>query len=179
MSAVAVVTAVILTGFVSVPNSAYAYQVAQPISEIEPNDTSDTAQHLAAIGLNNWVDAAINPAGDKDWFRFDAVAGRTYVIELYNVASTLGGSGDACAGLPYQGRGLGFRVYDSALTLIKDACNARPQGNIHNRAEFTAGTSGEVHIKVIPNDSAASGTYKIRVCLPPCRVFVYLPLILK
>jgi hypothetical protein len=64
--------------------------LAQAISEAEPNNTAETAQVLERIGRESPVEARIDVA-DVDWFSFQAIQGRAYVIELFDVANTLNG----------------------------------------------------------------------------------------
>jgi hypothetical protein len=141
---------------------------AQPIAEIEPNNVSTQAQQLDSIGRANPVQAAINVASDTDWFAFNAVGGQTYVIELFDVAATLGALGVSCAGDGMtQGNGLGVLVLDSAATLRAGGCDAasftQTAGNVHHFVEFTAPASGRYFVLVIPNSGTVTGNYGLRI----------------
>lgn len=140
---------------------------AEPISEVEPNNTNATAQTLTAIGADNPVNAAINAAGDIDWFRFDAVAGRTYVIEIFNAAAALGGQGMACTGggFYFGEAGLGLRAYAASGALLINECDAarNSAGNSHHFVSVLAPANGMIAFVVIPNDPNASGFYSLRV----------------
>ena len=134
---------------------------ADTISEIEPNDTLAQAQLLSSIGRDSPLSAAINTPGDVDWYKFQATAGRTYVMELFNVASSLGAWGYECGG--YYGDGVGIRVYDQAGNLVVSSCDAYGAGNVHNYLSFTAGVTGVYYILVQPNSKTAAGAYSLRV----------------
>ena len=134
---------------------------ADTISEIEPNDTLAQAQLLSSIGRDSPLSAAINTPGDVDWYKFQATAGRTYVVELFNVASSLGAWGYECGG--YYGDGVGIRVYDQAGNLVVSSCDAYGAGNVHNYLSFTAGVTGVYYILVQPNSKTAAGAYSLRV----------------
>ncbi len=143
--------------------SAVGAAPSAPIDEVEPNDTSATAQLLTAIGLDSPVNAEINPAGDTDWFAFNAEAGQTYAVEIFNAATGLGGDGTACDS--YTRSGLGLLIYDPSVMKIAGECNARhwTGGNMHHRVEFTTSVSGVFYIKVKANNGSASGYYSLRV----------------
>lgn len=132
------------------------------ISETEPNNTWDTAQFLETIGRDSPVSAAINPAGDVDWYTFTVVAGRTYVVELFNVSSSLGGSGDGCDGI-WSYDGVGLLAYDSSVNQIARQCDAYGTGNVHNIIQFTAGLDGVYYLHVVANNAAATGHYYLRI----------------
>ncbi len=141
---------------------------ADPINEIEPNDIPETAQMLDMIGRENYVIASTNPGNDRDWYKFTATAGQTYVIEIFEASASFNAppDGDNCYGFDDDG-GLGLKIYDSSITEIVRSCapnNTRAgAGNVHNIIQFTTGASGEFYIQVIPNKSNVTGDYKLRV----------------
>ncbi|PDW02856.1 hypothetical protein, partial [Candidatus Viridilinea mediisalina] len=140
---------------------------AAPIGEVEPNDTLGTAQMLANIGLHHPVQGQIDLPGDQDFYSFTAVAGRSYAIELFNVANTLRPDGRACDG--YSRSGMAIILYAPGTTQITsylrrecDAANTS-SGNTHNVLSFTAAVSGDFVIRVLANNTTVSGYYSLRI----------------
>lgn len=139
---------------------------AGSITEIEPNDSSGTAQTLNAIGLENYVIAATNSGNDRDWYKFTAAASQTYAIEIFEASASLNSaSGANCNG--NSDEGLGLKIYDASLTQIAFSCEPNDlkagAGNVHNIVEFTTSLAGNFYIQVIPNNSSVTGNYKLRV----------------
>jgi hypothetical protein len=137
--------------------------LAQTINESGSNNTAATAQLLERIGRESPLGGQIDPAGDVDWYRFEAVEGRTYVVELFNVATTLGGFGPACNG---GSTGLSLLIYGPALGTTPTAgqCGAdNSAGNVHSSAQFKADTSGSFYIRILPSNAAQMGTYSLRI----------------
>ncbi|WP_344193692.1 hypothetical protein, partial [Pedococcus aerophilus] len=62
---------------------------APAAAEVENNDTMQTASVLA-VGVEGDRNAALTPAGDVDWYRFEAPRAGLYTVEVFNVASTIG-----------------------------------------------------------------------------------------
>ncbi|NJN66887.1 MAG: DUF11 domain-containing protein [Chloroflexaceae bacterium] len=153
------------------PNPPTAH--AAPINENENsnekgfNDTSADAQVLNSIGLNSPVSAAIGQPGDVDWFAFEVENGRTYVVELFDVASGLGDKGLACigGGYIYNSYGLALMLFDASGNQIAGECDAagNATGNIHHRAILTAGVAGTIYIRILANVETAIGFYSLRV----------------
>lgn len=140
---------------------------AAPVAEVEPNNTNATAQSLAAIGVDNQVNAAIDVGADRDWFRFEAIAGRNYVIDVFNAASSLGGQGYGCTGggMNFGEAGLGLWVYTSTGTQLLGECDAvaHSAGNSHHLATIPATVTGTLYVMVIANDPNATGFYSLRI----------------
>jgi serine/threonine protein kinase len=134
----------------------------------EPNNVAVNAYPIA-IGRDYAIASTIEErnisystnGSDRDWYRFEGVAGETYVAELFNVEPSLEASkGSACRGSTYYG--LGLTAYDPSITHIATEC--RPQeNNLHNRLEFKVGLDGTYYIGVLPNSQDAAGSYSIRV----------------
>jgi hypothetical protein len=100
--------------------------------------------------------------GDRDWYRFETVAGETYVIEIFDADKRLSSSsGSACRGYSY--RGLGMRILDPLFTKIGEECQPEGGGNTHHRMQFKAGLDGTHYVEVIPNNRDLAGNYKIRL----------------
>ncbi|MBX3055972.1 MAG: hypothetical protein KF770_05815 [Anaerolineae bacterium] len=140
---------------------------ADPITEVEPNDSSGTAQTLTVIGRENYVIASTNPGNDRDWYKFTATAGQTYVIEIFEASASLNvGGGSNCQSGQFD-EGLGLKVYDSSITQVAASCEPNDTGagagNVHNIVQFTTGISGEFYVQVIPNNGTVTGDYKLRV----------------
>jgi hypothetical protein len=139
-----------------------------PILEIEPNNTSGSAQILSVIGRENYVIASINPANDRDWFRFDAVAGQTYVIEVFEASASLNAAtGTLCLGAIPSASGVGLRIYDASVTQIAASCRPNAErsgaGNVHNIVQVTTAINSALYIEVVPNSSTVTGDYKLRI----------------
>jgi len=141
-------------------------------STLEPNNLAPQAVEItpnqaltSAIGARdgNYITNAV----DVDWYRFNAIGGQSYAIELFNVDSTLTDpEGGNCSGL-YQG--VGLRVHDSSIisnpraNYLATECDPNGTGEVHNRLQFRPETTGVYHILLIPNADSASGNYSIRV----------------
>ncbi|MFV9503925.1 MAG: hypothetical protein AB4911_05090 [Oscillochloridaceae bacterium umkhey_bin13] len=123
-------------------------ELAQAITEAEPNNTAETAQLLERIGRESPLRGQINPARDVDWYRFEAVEGRTYTVELFNVATSLNGSGGACGSFE---NGVSMLIFNPLLgTAIAGDCQPRGSvADIHASAQFTADTTGTFYTRMV------------------------------
>lgn len=120
-------------------------------AEPEPNDTMSSAVPVT-VGTQGIRNAEINPANDEDYYKFSAQAGRTYVVEVFNVSSSIG----------YEGTEL--YVYDSAGSQVAKAnyyCNGG--GNVCNRATVDVPISGTYYFLIIADSGSVVGTYSTRV----------------
>lgn len=120
----------------------------------EPNDTWQTA-YLLNVGANNAINTTIYPrgpystnTGDYDYFRFNAVLGNWYVIETFNVASTLN---------TY----LSVYDIDGGTQLNYDYDSGT--GNGEARIIWQPPQTGIFHIRVRADSSTQEGTYSLRV----------------
>ncbi len=120
-------------------------------AETEPNDTFDTADPIG-IGLSNAEVGATLTQDDYDYFIFTAVAGRTYVIETYNIQ----GTGDTATGL---------WLYDSTQALIThDQYGDNGTGSANARIQYTFLTGGTYYILVKDAQYYTwTGTYSLRI----------------
>ncbi len=137
-----------------------------PIDEVESNDTAEEAQSLTAIGLERPVSAAIDVPGDNDWYAFDVVAERTYVVELYHVDSSLSARSRryACFRPMYDTyAGLGMVVYDANGNRVTENCAPDGSGNVHAIMEFTSRSEGRFTLRVFPHESTVTGNYYLRI----------------
>ncbi len=118
-------------------------------AESEPNDSMVSAVPIS-VGLNGISGAEINPAGDVDYYKFDAVAGRTYVVEVYNVSTSLGRTV--------------LYAYDSSGTQVaSDTYCYNGTGNVCSRVALSASITQTYFLKVRAYSSTAIGTYSVRV----------------
>jgi hypothetical protein len=132
-----------------------------PMIEVELNDSLADAQLLTAIGANNPVNAAIAPAGDEDWYRFEGQIEQTYVVDLFDADWNLATeSGNSCSNYRYNG--IGLQVYDQTGAEFHKQCEPNGEGNVHTSLVFK-NFSSVVYIRVIPNANTLSGNYKLRV----------------
>ncbi len=129
--------------------------ILQPLSvraESEPNDSFATADALS-VGLPNAEVGATLTTNDYDYYSFTAVAGRTYVIETYNIQGTGGG------------HATGLYLYDNSQSQIKDdRYGNNGTGNANARIVHTFSTTGTYYILV--KDDASynwAGTYSLRI----------------
>ncbi len=140
----------------------------QPVNEIElegsaeQNDTSADAQKLSAIGAHRPIKAEINPAADQDWYSFQAVAGNTYIVELFDVANNLALVTDyECGGSRYGG--IWLAVFDSSLLEVARQCQPVGAQNVHTVTQFTPGISGTFYIQVAAHSKQVLGGYGLRI----------------
>ncbi len=143
----------------------------EPTAEEEPNDAVENAQILAEVGMENPVQATIRAAandgdpGDVDWYGFTAVAGQTYVIELYSVANNIDlvSRRYNCGGSTQTLTGLRTIVYDPAGNEVARVCTPNGSGNTHTLLSFVSGVSGEHTIQVAAHAPQVSGDYHLRI----------------
>lgn len=120
----------------------------------EPNDTWQIA-HLINVGRDNAISTTIYPrgpystyTGDYDFFRFNAVLGNWYIIETYNVATTLNTS---------------LSVYDIDGGTESDYDYGSGTGNSEARIIWQAPQTGIFYIRVRAESSTQEGAYSLRV----------------
>ncbi len=108
---------------------------------------------------------------DRDFYRFDAVAGKPYLIQTFNVELTSGGYGT------------GLWLYSASGTrLASDEYGRNGSGNVNAQITFTFTNPGTYFVQVgRASFSNWSGPYSIRACEESCASSasssVYLPLI--
>ncbi len=138
---------------------------AATIPEQEPNDTAQTAQFLSAIGLDNPVAAEIHTPGNLDWYKFEVVTGRSYVVEVYNLDVGLGRAGGGNCERFANHIGLGLVIHDSSVTELRRQCAPWAGGNVQNSLLFKATATGLFTLAVVPQSSAANvfGSYHLRI----------------
>ena len=108
------------------------------------------------------ADYSTNTA-DRDWYRFDAEAGKVYGVELFDVSPSLAKStGDGCE-RNYNYLGLGLLVLDPSGSSVVRQCKPSGSGAVHHIVELQVRESGPYYIGVFPNVRGKSGNYSIRV----------------
>jgi hypothetical protein len=125
----------------------------------EPNNFPANAYQVTP-GRTNAVSSSIELRGtaydtdrpDHDYYRFEAVSGRTYVVETFNAAASIGSR-------YYH---LEMWVYDSVLNELGNSTN-NGSGNTNASVSFQASSSGTHYIKVEPERSSGYGSYSLRV----------------
>ncbi len=106
---------------------------------------------------------------DVDWYRFEAIAGRTYTIELFNVANSLNVGGYNCSSSYRSGLFLWVgdrnrnKVNSSDTNSSGNDCYSNYGADVQNNVVFTASSSGVYYIRVMPNEHSAYGNYSIRI----------------
>ena len=120
----------------------------------EPNDTWQTA-HLLNVGRENAVTSTIYPrgpystnTGDHDWFRFQAVLGRWYVMETFHVA---------------PGLDTVLTLYDVNGTTWLDDDYYGGTGNARSRILWQAPQTAVFYLRVVAQGSSQEGLYSLRV----------------
>jgi hypothetical protein len=142
-------------------------------NDYEPNDVPELANALsvgpAGAQTHQIFDHAnfVTSDGDQDYYRFDAVAGRTYVIQTFNVQTDTNGNGTS------------IYLYNSSGTELKnDRTGSNGVGSVDGQVTFTFSNSDTYFIKVLRRIFITwTGTYSIRVCERSCTRAVYVPLV--
>jgi hypothetical protein len=101
---------------------------------------------------------------DDNSYRFNAIAGQSYVVELFNVPRDWEEiSGYNCNNS--SGKGVGLVISDSSSAEIATQCKRQGFGNVHNSMKFDVGVGGEIQIDAIPSkkDVDISGKFSIRL----------------
>lgn len=132
---------------------------------ILPHFSKPTANWNAALEPNNWRSHAAPldriPCGrqttiearnssyltthpDRDWFRFDLIAGQEYSLELFDISAR------------FQRYGLVLQLYDRELSKLHEV------RDLDIRHIFTADYSGVYYAQVFPYENK-DGTYRIRI----------------
>jgi hypothetical protein len=134
-------------------------------TEQEPNDALENAQQLRIIGADHPVSAEINAFEDVDYFVFEAVAGQTYAVELFNLDSNLGLSTNyyRCFGSSNDYKGLRLAVYDPGENVIASQCSQNRGGNTFSGLSFQAKVDGRHVIEVVPHSNQVEGSYNLLV----------------
>lgn len=137
----------------------------------EPNNASANAFLIDAGVLNRITtttelksDSYLTNRPDRDWYRFEAIAGRKYSIDVYDVVGEYFSDLSDCGGLEPFGL-LYLQIYRDDLSRFAFQCEPRRLGDIRNYITMTAEYTGTYYIHVAPNayDFNPSGSYSLRV----------------
>lgn len=142
--------------------------------DAEPNDAIPIANALE-VGPNNAVThqlapytSVVNANSDHDFYRFNAEAGKTYVIQTFNVQEDTSGDGT------------GLYLYNSTGSELANDKYGSDTGNVDAEIRFTFATSGTYFVLVKDEEfSDWSGPYSLRVCDGSCTQDVFLPVVRK
>lgn len=115
---------------------------------VDPDGTAATAATIG-IGIGSARSGTIDPEGDVDFYKFAATAGRTYTVELYNVAADLGT--------------MYLHAYNAAGTTLTYTNGCNGSGNVCARLQLKPSIGGTYFLRVKPYRGEKSGTYAIRV----------------
>lgn len=139
----------------------------------EPNNTVNTAYSIS-VGSTNFVTTSITERNssfstnraDADWFRFEAVQGQEYVVEVFSADRSLinaGGRGGLCFSEDNVRIGLGIILLNPSRTELSRRCNPYAAGNSHNFLQFKADIAGTYYFLIQPLSEFVSGNYNVRV----------------
>ena len=132
----------------------YRLQTGTPTAEVEPNDSSATAQPLPASG---WILGSTSSTTDQDWYSFTLNAGDTIYANLDNDPER-----DTVEWNPQ----LGVAIFGGFILTINDAGTT---GEPDSEAHFmTATTAGTYYVRVnLPTGGTTFGTYSLSVGVIP------------
>lgn len=110
------------------------------------DDYGNTAATAAVIGVPGSLQGVIGVVGDVDWFKFQAVAGKAYVL------STQLGTLKNSALCLYNSNGTTLLARDSGSG-----------GSLASRIAWTAPTSGTYYLAIAANGNSSTGSYGVYV----------------
>jgi subtilisin family serine protease len=119
------------------------------LTVLPSDDYGNSAAAAAAITVGGTMAGTIETGGDQDWFKFQAVAGKKYVI-----STTIVGLADSVLVL-YDRNGTTQLAYNN------DVSSSNPASCI----QWTATTSGTYYIKMTAYNSRQTGGYKLSLAL--------------
>ncbi|MBU4271129.1 MAG: S8 family serine peptidase [Planctomycetes bacterium] len=114
---------------------------------IAPDDHGDSAASATAVGVPSSTAAALGVAGDADWFKFQAVAGKTYTF-----TTQLDTLSDSVLYL-FDRDGARRLAYNDDVRY----------GDLSSRIGWTAPSSGTYYLAVAGYGNYYSGTYSLNV----------------
>ncbi len=128
-----------------------------PENDYEPNDVLSLANHIE-VGSEKAQTHQITPNSayvsngpERDFYHFNAAAGRTYVIETFNVQTNA--SDDAT----------GIYLYDANGTeLADDYCGCNGTNNVNARITYTFSAAGTYYV-LVRGYNNWTGTYSLRI----------------
>lgn len=120
-------------------------------AETEPNDSIAQAVPVGIGYQNATLDATLNTSSDKDYYALSTPAGRTYVIETFNIQAA---SSDYATAL---------YVFNAGGTkLADDVYGLRGTGGADARITYTFATAGTYYV-MVQSPGVWTGTYGLRI----------------
>lgn len=131
----------------------FRLQSGAPVAEVEPNDTTGTAQSLPASG---WISGSTSSTTDADYYSVSLNAGDTLSVSL-----DLDPERDT---VEWNGQ-LGVAIFGGFILTINDAGGAGPDSEAHF---MTVPTAGTYYVRVnLPTGGTTFGTYHLSVSVKP------------
>jgi subtilisin family serine protease len=115
------------------------------LTVIAPDDHGNSFAAATAISVNTVTAGTIGTSGDEDWFKFQAAAGKQYII-----TTTLTGLPDSV-----------LTLYDRNGSTILASNDDVSRGNYASRIEWTAPASGTYFIKTTAYAADETGAYTL------------------
>jgi subtilisin family serine protease len=119
--------------------------VSATLTVVAADDYGNTASTAATIAVNGALSGSIETGGDKDWFKFQALAGQKYII-----STTLVGLADSV-----------LTLYDRNGATQLAYCDNVASNNLASKVQWTSSTSGTYYVKVGAHDAAQTGGYTL------------------
>ena len=99
---------------------------------------------------------------DKDWYRFQAEAGRSYRIEVFDVDGSLSEStGSNCSS--YSRSGLWLELLGPAFNSLKRECTNNGTNPVQTFIQLDNASSSTYYFSVMPHANTVDGNYSVRV----------------
>ncbi|MGA2799628.1 MAG: S8 family serine peptidase, partial [Thermoguttaceae bacterium] len=130
-------------------NGQLSAALSTTLTILAPDDYGNNPASAAAIAVGSTTSGSIETGGDQDWFKFQAVAGKKYLI-----STTLAGLTDSVLTL-YAGNGTTQLAYNDDIA----------SNNPASRIQWTAPASGTYFIKTTAYDTHQTGGYKLSLTL--------------
>ena len=135
-------------------------------TEQESNDSDTTPQQIAELGASKPVDGKIDTPDDQDFYSLNVSAGRSYVVELFDVDANLalGSQRYECGSEGYNTfTGLGIAVFDPGKNRVAVRCAANRGGDALLGVSFDATVNGAYQIQIFPHGETVTGSYRMRI----------------
>ncbi|HEX3367070.1 NF038122 family metalloprotease [Phenylobacterium sp.] len=123
-----------------------------PAADDFANSLSDTSHPIGQLAIGGSINAALQQAGDRDWFAVQFQAGATYTI---SETGHTGGGGTLAD--PF------LRLHDSTGAVIASDDDIVDGTNPDSRISFTAATSGTYYVETGAFADGYAGTYRVSV----------------
>jgi hypothetical protein len=140
----------VLVGVFVVASAVASLSPKAALAETEPNDSIGQAGPIGLGLANAEINATISTTSDLDYYKFDAVAGQTFVIQTFNVAGQ------------ERGPGTRLRLLNSGGTELETGSFGT--GNANKQIVFTFTSPGTYFLEVTrANFTSWTGSYSLRV----------------